>query len=59
MMSFANFSEFIAMGKHGIYVWSAYAIALSGIIILHTCVCIRRRRLQNTLNTLKKHDETR
>ncbi len=27
-MSFSSFNEFLAMGGHGVYVWSAYGIAL-------------------------------
>lgn len=32
-MSFESFSEFIAMGGHGFYVWLSYAIALIVIVI--------------------------
>lgn len=32
-MSFDSFSEFIAMGGHGIYVWLSYAIATVVIVI--------------------------
>ena len=32
-MSFDSFSEFIAMGGHGKYVWLSYAIALVVIVI--------------------------
>ena len=28
-MSFESFGEFLAMGNHGPYVWSAYAISLA------------------------------
>lgn len=58
-MSFTGLQEFFAMGRHGVYVWSAYAIALIGIITIHSYVYLRRRRLQHTLNSLKQHDETR
>ena len=37
-MAFESFSEFIQMGRHGLYVWSAYgfsSLALVGIT-LHT-----------------------
>ena len=32
-MSFDNFSDFIAMGGHGFYVWLSYAIALVVIVV--------------------------
>ncbi|WP_415895632.1 heme exporter protein CcmD [Neptuniibacter sp. PT34_22] len=32
-MSFDSFSDFIAMGGHGFYVWLSYAIALVVIVI--------------------------
>lgn len=32
-MSFDSFSEFLAMGGHGTYVWLSYAIALVVIVI--------------------------
>ena len=28
-MSFASFSDFLAMGHHGLYVWTAYGICLA------------------------------
>lgn len=32
-MSFESFSDFVAMGGHGTYVWLSYAIALVVIVI--------------------------
>ncbi|WP_415905121.1 heme exporter protein CcmD [Neptuniibacter sp. QD48_55] len=32
-MSFDSFSDFVAMGGHGLYVWLSYAIALFVIVI--------------------------
>ena len=31
-MSFSSVSEFVAMGGHGLYVWSAYALTLLVIL---------------------------
>ncbi len=31
-MNFNSFSEFLAMGNHGVYVWSAYGV--SALILL-------------------------
>lgn len=33
-MHFESFAEFIAMGKYGAYVWSAYGITFAGMLIL-------------------------
>ena len=31
-MAFHSFSDFIAMGRHGAFVWSAYGISLINIV---------------------------
>lgn len=41
MFYFDNFSDFLAMGRHGTYVWSAYGIAL--IILLGTVIAPLQR----------------
>ncbi len=41
-MSFASFSEFLAMGTHGLYVWSAYGISLA-ILALNVVLPILAR----------------
>lgn len=33
-MAFNSFSEFIAMGGHGLYVWASYAVAV-GVILFN------------------------
>ena len=52
-MFFDNFTELLAMGRHAPYVWSAYGISLSAIIIAHIAVRARHRRLKRTLEALK------
>ncbi len=32
-MAFDSFSEFLAMGKHGAYVWSAYGLTVLVIVV--------------------------
>lgn len=44
-MSFDSFSEFIAMGGHGFYVWLSYAIALVLIVINLVSPVMRRKKL--------------
>jgi heme exporter protein D len=32
-LSFASFSDFLAMGRHGVFVWSAYGLCLVVLLI--------------------------
>lgn len=54
-MSFASFAEFLAMGTHGPYVWSAYGISLA-ILALNVVLPIlaRRRYLQDEARRLRR-----
>src|SRR5690606_6592215 len=54
-MSFSSFSEFLAMGSHGAYVWSAYGISLA-ILALNVVLPIlaRRRYLQDEARRLRR-----
>ncbi|HUE94301.1 MULTISPECIES: heme exporter protein CcmD [unclassified Pseudomonas] len=56
-MSFASFGEFIAMGTHGPYVWSCYAISLA-ILGLNVALPIlaRRRYLQDEARRLRREE---
>ncbi|MDB6140987.1 MAG: heme exporter protein CcmD [Pseudomonas sp.] len=53
-MSFASFSEFLAMGHHGLFVWTAYGICLS-VLVLNVAlpVLARRRYLQQEARRLR------
>ncbi|NBA93891.1 heme exporter protein CcmD [Pseudomonas sp. R5(2019)] len=56
-MSFASFNEFLAMGHHGLYVWSAYGIFLLVLVInitlpLHS----KRRYLQQEARRLRREN---
>lgn len=54
-MSFASFSEFIAMGNHGIYVWSCYGISLAVLgLNLALPILARRRYLQDEARRLRR-----
>lgn len=53
-MAFSSFAEFLAMGKHGAFVWSAYAIAVAAIVAMQILVRLRQRRLRQTLKNLKE-----
>lgn len=56
-MSFASFSDFLAMGNHGLYVWSAYAISLV-VLALNVAapVLARRRYLQDEARRLRREE---
>lgn len=41
---FSSFSEFIAMGGHGLYVWLSYSIALLVFIYNIVSVSMKRKR---------------
>ncbi|PAU65698.1 heme exporter protein CcmD [Pseudomonas sp. PIC25] len=43
-MSFDSFADFIAMGSHGPYVWSAYGISLAVLVINVAVPLLARRR---------------
>lgn len=53
-MAFSSFAEFLAMGKHAAFVWSAYAIVIVAIAVMQIFVRQRQRRLRQTLENLKK-----
>ena len=54
-MSFESFSGFLAMGRHGLYVWSAYGICLCVLAInVLAPVIARRRYLQQEARRLRR-----
>ncbi|WP_447747509.1 heme exporter protein CcmD [Pseudomonas nicosulfuronedens] len=54
-MSFESFSDFLAMGHHGFYVWSAYAICLAVLAInVVSPIVARRRYLQEEARRLRR-----
>jgi heme exporter protein D len=56
-MSFASFSDFIAMGSHGPYVWSCYAISLAVMgLNLALPILARRRYLQDEARRMRREE---
>jgi heme exporter protein D len=57
-MNFSSFGEFLAMGTHGPYVWSAYAISLA-VLALNVALPIlaRRRYLQDEARRLRREKQ--
>mgnify|MGYP001084924269 CR=1 FL=1 len=54
-MNFNSFAEFLAMGNHGIYVWSAYGISLA-ILLLNVVLPLmtRQRYFKNEARRLRR-----
>ena len=54
-MYFESFSEFLAMGKHGLYVWTAYAVSLAvlGLNVILPLLA-RRRYLKQAARQLRR-----
>jgi len=58
-MSFDSFSDFLAMGKHGLYVWTAYGICLAVLVInVVSPLLARRRYLQQEARRLRRESRT-
>jgi heme exporter protein D len=47
MGHFASFADFLAMGKHGLYVWLSYGIALGIFLYNIVAVVLNKRRFFN------------
>lgn len=56
-MSFDSFADFLAMGGHGAYVWSAYAISLAvlGLNVLLPVLARRRYLLDEARRLRREH----
>jgi heme exporter protein D len=54
-MSFSSLGEFLAMGRHGPYVWSAYGIGLA-VLALNVALPLlaRRRYLKEQARRLRR-----
>ena len=57
-MSFESFADFLAMGKHGLYVWTSYGISLA-VLALNVAlpVLARRRYLQDEARRLRRESK--
>lgn len=57
-MSVNSFSEFLAMGHHGLYVWTAYGICLA-VLALNVAAPIlaRKRYLQQEARRLRRETD--
>jgi heme exporter protein D len=60
MGQFASFADFLEMGKHGLYVWLSYGIAL--VIILYNVVAVilnKRRFFNEAKRRLRRERENK
>lgn len=57
-MSFDSFSEFLAMGGHGTYVWLSYAIALILIVINLVSPLLRKKQLISELKRRLRREKS-
>lgn len=58
-MYFDSFAEFIAMGKHGLYVWLSYAIFLTVVLWNIWLVKSTRKQALRLLRLELKREDTR
>lgn len=56
-MNFSSLADFIAMGNHGVYVWTSYGISLA-VLILNVALpaLARRRYLQDEARRLRREE---
>ena len=56
-MNFSSFADFIAMGNHGVYVWTSYGISLA-VLVLNVALPIlaRRRYLLDEARRLRREE---
>ncbi|MBD8683725.1 heme exporter protein CcmD [Pseudomonas sp. CFBP 13719] len=56
-MSFDSFGEFVSMGRHGVYVWSAYGLCLVVLIVnVAGPLLAWRRHLQQEARRLRREE---
>jgi heme exporter protein D len=54
-MAFDSFADFIAMGKHGVYVWSSYGLTFAIIVgLLWQARQQRQRFFQEQMQQMKR-----
>ena len=58
-MSFDSLSDFLAMGKHGVFVWSAYGMCLIVLAVnIASPLLARKRYLQQEARRLRRESNT-
>ncbi|MCH2393687.1 heme exporter protein CcmD [Oceanibaculum sp.] len=52
-----DLSSYFAMGGHGVYIWSSYAVAATVLVVLLAATLIGLRRREAELRRLEAADE--
>lgn len=55
-MAFDSFSDFLAMGRHGLYVWLAYGVSFAIIAWNAVQPVLQRRRLLREQSALLRRE---
>ena len=53
-MQFDSIAEFLAMGKHGVFVWSCYVVFVGVVAINSVLPMLRRKHLMRRLQRAEK-----
>ena len=53
-LQFSSLSDFLAMGKHGFYVWSAYGITLVIVLANVLAPILKRKELMSDIRRNEK-----
>ena len=56
MFYFDSFADFLAMGRHGVYVWTAYGIALAIMIGMVVIPVQRNKTLRKMIQRQLRRD---
>lgn len=59
MIAFESFADFLAMGGHGAYVWSAYGSCLALMALNVALPLLARRRYLNDLARRRRREVSR
>lgn len=56
MSAFVSFADFLAMGGHGAYVWSAYGLCLAVLALNAVLPALERRRYLRELARRRRRE---
>lgn len=56
MIAFESFAEFLAMGGHGLYVWSTYGICMALMVWTAVLPVLARRRYLKDLDRRRRRE---
>lgn len=58
-MAFDSFADFLAMGRHGVYVWSAYGVCVLALLLLIWQTLSMRSKARDTVRKRFVRDQAR